>query len=391
MSTIHMPRSTPLAAAVLAVLQSAAAHAADSPDTQQLPKISVAAEPEDSSYKQDVLPSPKYSAPILDTPQSIAVVTRQVIDDQALLSLRDVLSTVPGITFGAGEGGGGYGDSLTLRGFAGSNDITTDGIRDSAQYTRSDTFNLEQVEVINGANSVYSGAGAVGGTVNLVNKAAQLASFSRVSAAAGTDDYARVTGDLNQSIGDSTAIRLNVMAHQNDVPDRDYETNERWGVAPSIAFGLGTDTSLSLSYLHQEDDNIPQYGVPTFRGRIMPGADFSAYYGYHNVDRQEIDVDSFTVVLDHRFDDSFSVRNLTRWQEVDQLAIVDAPQGIFCLASGTLPTGSPAPQVPPQFRLASFRLRPPARAAMCAIRPIRSSSIRPTSPRVSTPAASSTR
>jgi catecholate siderophore receptor len=346
MRTSYVSRHTPLAAAILVILQTASMHAqsAENAEPQQLPKISVGAaaadDEEATSYKRDVVSSPKYAEPLIDIPQNIAVVTRQVIDDQKLLSLRDVLSTVPGITFGAGEGGGGYGDSLTLRGFAGSNDITTDGIRDSAQYTRSDTFNLEQVEVINGANSVYSGAGAVGGTVNLVNKNPTLNSFNRISAGAGTDSYGRIAGDMNQAIGESTALRLNVMAHQNDVPGRDVEENKRWGVAPSIAFGLGTDTSLSLAYLHQEDENTPQYGVPTFRGRIMPGANYDNYYGYSNIDTQEIDVDSFTAVLDLRFDDTFSVRNLTRWSEVDQLAIVDPPQGTFCLASGAAPTGA---------------------------------------------------
>ena len=222
MRTSYVSRHTPLAAAILATLQTAAMHvqAAETAEPQQLPKISVgaAAEEDVTSYKRDVVSSPKYAEPLIDIPQNIAVVTRQVIDDQKLLSLRDVLSTVPGITFGAGEGGGGYGDSLTLRGFAGSNDITTDGIRDSAQYTRSDTFNLEQVEVINGANSVYSGAGAVGGTVNLVNKLPTLNSFSRIGVAAGTDSYGRVTGDVNQTLGETTAVRMNVMAHQNDVP-----------------------------------------------------------------------------------------------------------------------------------------------------------------------------
>lgn len=340
MRTFEKSRHRPLTAAVLAVLQTAALQSHAAEDPQQLPKISVGAA-EDSSYKQDVLSSPKYTEPLLDTPQNIAVVTRQVIDDQQLLSLRDVLSTVPGITFGAGEGGGGYGDSLTLRGFSGSNDITADGLRDSAQYTRSDTFNLEQVEVFNGANSVYSGVGAVGGTVNLVSKTARLDSFNRVSAAVGTDSYTRVTGDINTALGSSTGVRVNMVGHKNDVPGRDVEENERWGIAPTIAFGLGTDTSLSLSYLHQEDDNVPQYGVPTFRGRIMPGASYERYYGYRNIDTQQIDVDSFTATLDHSFDGSFSVRNITRWQEVDQFAVVDPPQGTFCLASGTAPAGTP--------------------------------------------------
>src|SRR5262245_48052025 len=94
--------------------------------------------------------SPKYTATLLDTPQTITVVPKEVIRGQNLLSLRDILSTVPGITFGAGEGGGGYGDSINLRGYSANNDITVDGLRDSAQYSRSDPFNLEQLEVVNG-------------------------------------------------------------------------------------------------------------------------------------------------------------------------------------------------------------------------------------------------
>src|SRR5688572_17157158 len=133
--------------------------------------------------------SVKYTEPLLNTPQTITVVTRDVMDQQNLIGLRDVLSTLPGITFGAGEGGGGYGDSITLRGFNANSDITTDGVRDSAQYTRTDNFNLDAVELINGANSVYSGAGSVGGTINLVSKTARSGDFTVVQAGAGTDSY----------------------------------------------------------------------------------------------------------------------------------------------------------------------------------------------------------
>ncbi|WP_306673834.1 TonB-dependent receptor, partial [Tahibacter caeni] len=287
--------------------------------------------------------SPKYTAPLRDTPQSIEVVPQEVMLQQNLLSLRDVLSTLPGITFGAGEGGGGFGDSINLRGFAASNDIQLDGVRDSAQYSRTDTFNLEQIEVVNGANSVYSGAGSVGGTINLVSKAARQGEFNHLSAGVGTDAYARVTLDSNQMIGESTALRVNLMGHRNDVAGRDVEQMKRWGFAPSIAFGLGSDTTFTLSYLHQRDDNTPQYGVPYFfagdRGFALPGLDTSTYYGYRNVDTQEIEVDAFTGVLSHVFSDSMSLRNFTRVQEVKQLTIVDPPQGTYCLANNLTPVG----------------------------------------------------
>jgi len=284
--------------------------------------------------------SPKFTAPLLDTPQQITIVPQKVIAEQNLLNLRDILSTLPGITFGAGEGGGGYGDSINLRGFTGSNDITVDGVRDSAQYTRSDPFNLDHVELVNGANSVYSGSGSVGGSVNLVSKTPLLGDRTLVNAAVGSDDYARTTLDTNQQIGDSTAVRLNLMAHRNDVPGRDVENYRRWGVAPSIGFGLGTDTSYTLSWFHQHDDNVPQYGIPTFKGDVLPGVDREAYYGYRNYDTQQIRADALTGVLQHQFGDGFSLRNLTRAQRVTQFSLVDPPQGTFCLPGNLQPSGA---------------------------------------------------
>ena len=267
-----------IAIAVATALCAASTQAPAAEPAPQLGKVTVRGEEDGTRVEQ--ASSPKYTAPLLDTPQTITVVTAETIEQQNMLSLRDILSTVPGITFGAGEGGGGYGDSINLRGFAGSNDVTIDGFRDSAQYTRSDAFNLEQVEVVSGANSVYSGAGAVGGTINLVSKSARLGDFDNVTLGAGTDDYTRIAGDFNHQLGATTAVRLNVMGHRNDVPDREVEKNRRWGVAPSLAFGLGTATSGSLSYLHQHDRNTPQYGVPTWDGRILPGARRESYFGY---------------------------------------------------------------------------------------------------------------
>src|SRR3546814_17699329 len=80
------------------------------------------------------------------------------------------------------------------------------------------------------------------------------------------------------------------MAHKNDVPGRDVDTYKRWGVAPSVSIGMAGPTKLTLQYLHQEDDNIPQYGVPYYDG-LIPGVHRSDYFGYRNVDRPEITVD----------------------------------------------------------------------------------------------------
>ena len=283
----------------------------------------------------------RYTAPLLETPQTITLVPSEIIEQQNLLTMREVLSTLPGITFAAGEGGGGYGDGVNLRGYTASSDISSDGVRDSAQYSRTDQFNLEQLELVSGANSVYTGAGSVGGSINLVTKAPTGRPGTVLRVAGGGESYGRLTLDSESALGDVTDVRLNLMAHQNDVPGRDVERYERWGIAPSIAFGNGTDTRLTLSYVHQEDDNVPQYGVPyalgPFNDGAIPGVPMSAYYGYENIDKQEITVDGLTATIAHDFADNFSVRNLTRWQEVQQYLVVDPPQGTWCIETGINP------------------------------------------------------
>jgi catecholate siderophore receptor len=282
----------------------------------------------------------RYTAPLLETPQTITLVPKLVIEQQNLLTMRDILSTLAGITFTAGEGGGGYGDGVNLRGYSATNDISTDGVRDSAQYSRTDPFNLEQLELVSGANSVYSGAGSVGGSINLVTKRPMGESSTVVDVAGGTDSYARATLDSEWAL-EGPDVRLNLMTHRNDVSGRDVERYERWGVAPSVTFGGDTSTQVTLAYVHQEDENIPQYGVPyalgAFNDGPLPGVPTSAYYGYANVDLQDIDVDTFTTIVDHEFGGMLALRNLTRWQRVDQLSIVDPPQGAWCTDSAINP------------------------------------------------------
>ncbi|AXI04527.1 TonB-dependent siderophore receptor [Aquirhabdus parva] len=326
---------------MLAMTLPSMAMAAESQESV-LPTIKVEATKEKPVYQTKKVQSPKYTEPLRDTPQTITVVNKKAIEDQSLLSLREILSTVPGITFGAGEGGGGYGDKINIRGFNASNDITLDGLRESALFSRTDPFNIEQIEVVKGSNSAVSGSGAVGGSVNLVSKMPENKNFVDLGASLGTDHYYRTTVDANQKIDDTTAVRLNLMAHKNDVPGRDVEELKRWGFAPSITFGLGTPTRFTLSYLYQTDNNTPQYGVPYYNGRQVDGIDPANYYGYANVDKQKSTVNEITALFEHEFNDSLSVRNITRAAKVEQYTLVDPPQaaaGGLCLANGLAPSG----------------------------------------------------
>jgi catecholate siderophore receptor len=281
------------------------------------------------------LESPKATSELVDTPQTVTVISDQTLQRQNLLTLRDALTTIPGITFGAGEGGGGYGDSINLRGYSASNDITQDGVRDSAQYSRTDPFNLQQIEIYNGANSVFNGSGSVGGTINLVSKVPQSTDLAIVSAAVGTDQYYRATADINRLVSDGVAVRLNAMGHRNDLPGRDFESNRRWGIAPAVTFGVSSPTSLTVAYFHQQDDNVPVYGVPYFLNQLnngpLPEADDSDYFGYRNLDEQDLAIHRVTATIRHEFSDRISLRGLTRWQRVDAVTIASAPQGTYCL------------------------------------------------------------
>ena len=290
---------------------------------------------EEPEIKVERVESPKYTAPLLDTPQTITVISKATIQQQNLLTLRDVLQTVPGITFGAGEGGFGYGDRIILRGQDAKNDVTIDGVRSGAFLNRNEVYNIEQVEVTNGANSVYSGGGSVAGTINLVTKRPLSSDQTIVSAGIGTDNYYRGTIDANKRIGENVAFRLNAVYHQNDVPGRDVEDYERWGIAPSLTIGIDGPTSLTLQYEHLDDKAMPQYGIRYYPnlGGFLPEFDRSGYYGFANLDKQNSKTDSFQGIFSHKFSDTLSIRNLTKVEKVRQDTITSQPNGTFCLAS----------------------------------------------------------
>jgi len=295
-------------------------------DAVQLDNLTVKAK-RDSGYKTESSASAKYVKPLLDTPQTINVVPAEVIREQQALSLRQVLSNVSGITFTAGEGGGGSGDSINIRGFGANANMQIDGLRDSTQTNRTDTFNIEAVEVIKGPNSVFGGSGTTGGSINQVTKQPLGRDFTRIGGSLGSDNYHRLTLDSNQTldgVGTDSAMRLNLMLHENDVPGRDKIDRERWGFAPSLALGLSEDTRLTLSYFHQSDDILPDYGVPARDGKKLAGVDRDDYFGFSNLDKDEIETDSFTVKLEHRFNDSLSLQNLTRYSQIDRNTVISA-------------------------------------------------------------------
>jgi catecholate siderophore receptor len=288
--------------------------------------------------------SPKLTEPLRDTPQTITVVPQQIIQEQNATTLRDVLRNVTGISIQAGEGGGGIpGDNLSIRGFSATNDIFVDGIRDFGAYSR-DPFNLEQVEVSKGPASLYTGHGSTGGAVNLVSKTPRLEASHSATLGGGTDSYGRVTVDVNQPLAGiaGAALRLNGMWTNADTPGRDEVYNRRWGVAPSLALGLGTATRTTLSYLRLDQDNLPEYGIPWVPATNQPLAQyanqpapvsFDNFYGLVDRDYEKTVTDIATAAVDHDFSDALTLRSVLRWGESKRDSVITAPR--FVSDTGT--------------------------------------------------------
>lgn len=280
---------------------------------------------EAAPYKADKVQSAKITQPLLDTPKSIAVVPGQVLREQNAQTLQDLLQNVSGITFTSGEGNLGWGDFFTIRGFSAEQSLTIDGVRDAGMASRSDTFNLEQAEVYKGTGSVESGVSAVGGSVNLVSKEAHRGSAYNASIGLGTDGYRRATVDLNRDIGETSALRINLMRHHNDVAGRDVTDYDRYGAALSFATGLGTSTRLYLDLFHQRDDNTPDGGLPIQRGTngsVMPGISRHAWFGASNLYTQQSRNDTVTARIEHDLTPATTLRNQFRYERADTWSVL---------------------------------------------------------------------
>lgn len=341
---VRATTASPIAAAVLSVLHAATASADSSAAT--LPKISVDANEDTQSYKTEASANTRYSEPLLDTPQTITVIPPAVIQQRAAATLRDVLRNSPGITFQAGEGGGGLpGDqNFSLRGSSARNALFIDGVRDSGAYTR-DAFVLQQVEIVKGPTAALAGRSATAGAINQITKTPQLENAQQYSAAGGSDSYARVTADANFATGEHSALRMNAMYHHADAPGRDVVENERWGFAPSFALGLGTDTRLKADYLYVEEDNVPDYGLPwnsftqstaadpSHNGTFPTGAygadpkvDRSNFYGLKDFDYEDVKTQSGTAQVEHDFSDTLTLRSVLRLIDTERDSAITAPR-----------------------------------------------------------------
>ncbi|BBK44280.1 iron transport outer membrane receptor [Allostella vacuolata] len=290
----------------------------------QMPGVSVTA-PAPEPYKADAVQSPKFTAPLLDTPRTVTVIPKELIQDRGSTSLTDVLRTTPGITLGAGEGGIAYGDRPFVRGFDSQNDIFIDGFRDQGSQFR-DPFNIEQVEIIKGPSSTFTGRGSTGGSINIQTKRPNEQNSIAGDLTVGSGWTKRATADINQKVYDTIAVRLNAMVHDGEIPGRDEVEQKRWGFAPSVTFGLGRPTQLTLSYYHLQGEGVPDYGHPFDPRTGKPvKVDRDNFYGIKARDFQDYQVDTAAAEFTHDFSDTLKLRSRVQYSRSSNDYVVTVP------------------------------------------------------------------
>jgi len=309
--------------------------AQDGGEATRLGGVTVTDTPIDDAYNRAEQESDKSTAPLLDTPQTVSVISREVIRDRAARTLSEVLRNTPGITFDAGENGfGTNSNNFSLRGFDTSGSVFTDNARDSGSYAR-DMFNVESVEVVKGA-AADNGRGSAGGYVNINTKKPSLDGFIAGDIGFGFDEYdskdrKRASLDINQPLGGTAAIRLNAVVEDSGVPGRAHARNKLWGVAPSIAVGLGTPLRAYLSWEHVERDDRPDWGVSAktiesmMRYNPLSGeAPRDAFYGLLT-DFDDANSDAVLGRIEFDVSDNLSLSNQPRWSRVERSARFTTP------------------------------------------------------------------
>jgi catecholate siderophore receptor len=262
---------------------------------------------------KQTLTATKTDTPLLDVPQSIAIVTESQIRDRSAQGLAEALRYVPGINFAQGEGNR---ETPIMRGISTTSDFFVDGVRDDVQYYR-DLYNIERAEVFRGPNAMIFGRGATGGLINRVTKSAHWDDAAIGTAVTlGSFDNRRATVDVNQPINDTVAVRVNGL-FEDSGSFRDGVELQRKGIAPTVSFKAGQNTLITTGYEHFEDDRIADRGVSSFQGRPLD-VDPSTFFGNASASPTGSTLDSFTAFIEHAFSNGVTLRNHTRYSDQDK-------------------------------------------------------------------------
>ena len=273
-------------------------------------------------YKVDrVQESGKFPEPILNTPKTITVLSKQVLEDKNATTLRQAVLSTAGVTLGTGEGGNAFGDRFFIRGFDARNDIFIDGVRDAGVSVRENFF-TEQVEILRGPGSSFAGRGTTGGAINIVTKQATTAgSFYNMDTTFGTDRTKRVTLDVNQVISPTLAVRAGGLFQDAGVAGRDYVSDDRGGGFVAAKWTPIDAVKVTAGYIHTDLHGLPDFGVPYFRpstaskaGGPFPdfGVNRNNWYGFTDRDFSQVKQDIGTINAEVQVTPDITLSNKTR-------------------------------------------------------------------------------
>ena len=301
--------------------------------TLTLPEVSVVS----TQYSSASLP--KLTEPLLNTPQTIIVAPAQQAKDQGAFSMESALRYVPGVSMHANEDTS-QRNQFYIRGFSSETDRYLDGMLEIGNWYM-DTFDMERLDVLEGPAGVLFGRGSTGGVVNYVSKVSTLSPLTVIGTSLGTDGTKRATVDFDRVVGDTTALRINLVGYDGGVADRDQVNFDRLGIAASIGFGLGTNTRLILSFLHQSEYDQPDYGVPWIdigspgaisRPALVPRNNF---YGFNCCDFARNYANIGTMNLAHDFNDAITIRDQFRYGSYTRAFQITEPGVSGIIAPGT--------------------------------------------------------
>ena len=249
--------------------------------------------------------------PLRDIPQSITVVSKELIRDQMMMSVGDVVRYMPGITAHQGENNR---DQVIIRGNSSSADFFVNGVRDDVQYYR-DLYNLERVEAIKGPNAMIFGRGGGGGVINRVTKEAGFTPLREISLQAGSFGNKRFAADFDQPLGNKAAFRMNGM-YENSDSFRKYVNLERYGISPTLTLAPAKQTRITLGYENFHDRRVADRGITSFQGRAAD-VPVDTYYGNPDDSHVKAAVNLGSVSLDHQAG-SVNIRNRTQFGNYDR-------------------------------------------------------------------------
>jgi catecholate siderophore receptor len=267
-------------------------------------------------YKVDhVQASGKFPEKMLNTPKTITVLSKEVLEDKNATTLKEIGRSTAGVTLGSGEGGNAFGDRFFIRGFDARNDIFIDGIRDPAVSIRENFF-TEQIEILRGPASSYAGRGTAGGAINIVTKQAGDVNFQRMDTEFGTDRTKRVTIDVNQVIDPTFSVRTGGLFQDANVAGRDYVTDNRWGSFISTKYTPTSDIKITTNYVHTDLSGLPDFGVPYYKQGNVPvtsaGIPRGNWYGFLNRDFQTARQDFGTGTIEYKVNEAITLTSKVR-------------------------------------------------------------------------------